>query len=322
MILGLKELEDHFALRPWRLELLRRSPGRHTEILEYQSLARSCPVIVKRITSWKKREHASAAIVREFESLRAVRRQLPAQLVDTVPRPLMVLPESAALVMEQLQGKPLSLILKLEANRLIGPLRGDRMVVVGQLAGLWLSQLHQATRTAPLYHDSNVFLDTLDERLVRCQTLGVKNNTIDELRRLICDASHQMDGHPIPAAARQGDFTPQNILIEGNRLGVVDFESFSESDSIYEDVSTFAAYIQALSTFPYYSQSALLRLADSFLQAYGVAGDEPALRLSLARSFVVLISEMNAHGAVFCGQKRVRFLQSQLDRVCAELARL
>jgi hypothetical protein len=277
-------------------------------------------VIVKRIHDSIKLEAARAAIIREFESLQIVRNYLPPHLLETVPRPLMVLPDSKALVSEALSGKPLSHILKLEANRFIGPLRGSRMLALGQLTGRWLSELHQATRIKPLPHDSAAFLGDLERRLICCARVGVTADAINGLRLLMSRASHQMEGHLMPAAARQGDFIPQNILVDGSRLAVVDFESFCQSESVYEDVATFVAYLQALSAFPYYSQRALRRLSGSFLQTYGLTGDEAPLRLYLARSLVVLISEIDIGRAVLYGRrKRLSILQAQLQRVCREL---
>jgi hypothetical protein len=314
-------LEDHPALKSWRLQLLRTYLGRHSEIFEYVSPNRLRHVIVKRINDSITPEAADAAITREFEALQAVRRNLPSQLLETIPQPLMILPDSKALVVEALAGKPLNLILKREANRFIGPLRVRRMVALGQLSGDWLRQFHQRTASTPLPHDSPKFLAYVDRRLARCRALGVTNETIDVLSGMIGRASREMDGYPGPAAARQGDFIPQNILVDGDRPGVVDFESFDEHDSIYEDLATFISYVQALTAFPYYSRRALGSLVEGFLQAYGLKDDEPLFRLYLARSIVVLISETNMGRGALNGQKRLRLLQAQLHRVCEGLPR-
>ncbi len=305
-------------LKACPFELLRRSLGRHSEILEYHMRSQKCRVIVKRITGgWRKPADAEAKVLREFQSLQIVRKSLPAILLHTVPTPLVALPASKTLVLEQLPGRPMSAILKLEANRAVGRLRTGRMVALGRFAGQWLKELHQATRVEPRRHDSGLFMDTLEQRIIRCQTLGVTEEVIDLVRRRTSDVSRRLDGYPVPASARQGDFTPQNILVDGNRLGVVDFENFCETDSVYEDVATFRAYIQALSAFPYYSRTALRTLATSFLQAYGLTGDEAIVRLYLARALVVLISETNLSRAVLSGHNRLRLLQAQLQRICS-----
>jgi len=313
-------LDDH-RLKDWQLTLLRRSAGRHSEILEYESLARACHVIVKRLTGgWIKPEDALATVVREFESINIVRNSLPTRLLHTVPTPLMLLPDTTALLLEKLPGTQMSVVLKREANRLIGPMRKGRMQVFGRLTGEWLSQLHRATRVEPLRHDSKLFLDALEERFDRFRNLGITQPAIDELRRFASEASRKLDGHPIPASARHGDFTPQNILIDGNRLRVVDFENFCKMDAAYEDVATFVGYIQGLSSFPYYSRTALRTLADSFLHAYGLDGNEAELQLYLVRALIVLISEINLEQGVLHAQKRLRLLQAQMESLCATLA--
>jgi tRNA A-37 threonylcarbamoyl transferase component Bud32 len=312
-------LEEAGLLQSWRLQLLRKSTGRHSEILEYRSIERSCIIVVKRISSSIRPEDAEATILREFRSLQTLRKCLPERLLVTVPKPLMVLRESRSLVLEAVAGKPLSRTLKREGNRLIGPLRRNRMHYLGQLTGLWLRELHQATQTNPMRHDSDTFLQEIADRFVRLRSLGIKKETVDRIKREITEASRQIEGHPIPAAARQGDFIPQNILIDGDRLRVVDFENFSRSDSVYEDIATFMAYVQAVRAFPYYSKRALRTFGEAFLRAYGVQGNEVLLRLYLARALVVLISEMDMDRAAFYGHRRLQILQTQVQRICTEL---
>jgi len=313
------DLKDHHSLKSWRLELLRKSSGRHSQILKYRSQERSCQVIVKRINDSIKAENAIAAILHEFESLVTVRDRLPAHFLDTVPKPLMVLPDSRALVLNALSGTPLSVILKREANRFVGPFRRMRMQALGRLIGEWLRQFHESTRTDPIPHDSRVFLDALEERFVQCRTVGLAQDSIDTVRRLISSASDRWEGHPVPAAATQGDFIPQNLLVDGGRLAVVDFEAFCQRQATYEDVAIFLAYIQAMSTFPYYSQAALQRLTDSFLHAYGLTVDGPLLKLYLAASLVVLVSELNVSRSAPYGPRRLSLMLSHLHRVCEEL---
>ncbi len=311
-------LEDHAELRSLCLELRRRSSGRHSEILEYESRARPGGVIVKRSTDTIEAHEVEAKILREYEALQIIRKSLPKQLLDTVPQPLMIVRQSRALVLEAISGTPLNRILKREANTIVGPLRSVRMRALGGLTGHWLKQLHQATRREPLLHSSSGFLEAVDERLERCRSIGVRADEIRNTKRLLTDASHKIEGHPIPVAARQGDFIPQNILVDGYRVRVVDFENFSQSDCIYQDAATFISYVQALSAFPYYSQRALLKLSRAFLEAYGLSGDEFPLRLYLARAVIWLISELNLDGAFL--RKRLQLLRDQLHRACGELA--
>jgi len=105
-------LEDAGSLQSWRLQLLRKYTGRHSEILHYRSIERSCIIVVKRISDSIRREDAEATILREFRALHAVRKILPKHLVATVPKPIMVMRESRSLVLEAVSGRPLSRILK------------------------------------------------------------------------------------------------------------------------------------------------------------------------------------------------------------------
>jgi hypothetical protein len=317
MLMG---IEEHAALKSLRLELRRKSSGRHSEIFEYESRERSVGVIVKQSTDPIEDPKVEAAVLREFEALQTVRKCLPSQLQDTVPRPLMVFKDSGALVLEAVSGASLKVVLKRDANKIIGPLRSMRMATLGQVIGQWLKQLHEATRKEAQPHSSAEFLAVLDYRLERCRAIGLNGDEIDETKRLLSSASHAIEGFPTPAAARQGDFIPQNILIDGNRVRVVDFENFAKTDCIYQDVATFLSYVQALSAFPYYSHGALLKLSRSFLHGYGLTGRERPLRLYVARSIIWLISELKLDGAFSYGRKRLQFLSAQLQHMCRELA--
>lgn len=312
-------MEKYEGLQSWNLELIRKHEGRHSEISECHSHSRSRRVIVKRISDDIEDKPARAAILREFESLQMVRNYLPEQLRNTVPEPLMVLPETKELVVEAMQGRPLSWVLKRQANRLIGPLRLQRMSDLGRMAGRWLLEFHRTTKTKPMPHDSAKFMAWLEERFENCARNGVASSTVSAFRRMISQASSYLDGVPLPSAALQGDFLPQNILVQDNGIAVVDFESFHERYCTYQDVSIFVTYVRALSAFPYYSQKALRTLADSFLHAYGVSGDELPLRLYRAQSIVLLISELNMNRANMFARRRLELLQAQLQRVCAVL---
>jgi tRNA A-37 threonylcarbamoyl transferase component Bud32 len=296
--------------------LVKKHAGRHSEILEYRSRSRSRQVIVKRISDAIDAQTAENAVIREFNSLQTVREYLPAHLRHTVPEPLVVLPGSKQLVVQALEGKPLSRILKRDANRVLGPLRLKRMAELGRAAGQWLRAFHECTRTKSLPHRPRPFLDELDIRLAQCRANGLSEETIAIARRMVGQRSRQIEGVLLPAAAQQGDFLPQNILVDMDRIGVVDFESFSEGTFTYEDVAIFVTYVQALRSLPYYSQTALQTLIDSFLEAYGLRGNEIAFQLYLAQSILLIIRELNVNRVLF-GRRRMQLLDAQLREICA-----
>ena len=315
--LGLR-IEEHPVLRTLGLQIVRRLAERHSEIVEYHSHLREAPIIIKRITRWKSTPEAEARIQHEYEALCELRKSLSPQLLRTVPEPLAVFPDAKAIVLTKLPGARLSSILKCEANLLTGSLRHARMALLGRLAGNWLFQMHQETRKEAVRFNTDSFLESLDSRLDRCRKLGIAEPVVSGLLGWVEQVAAQMDGCALPAAARQGDFTPQNILVERNQLGIVDFENFASQNPIYEDVATFMAYIVALSTFPYYSRGALRALVQSFAQAYGSKSDEAFLQLYFARALIVLISETNRERLTWYSQQRLALLQGCLVRLCAD----
>jgi thiamine kinase-like enzyme len=83
-------------------------------------------------------------------------------------------------------------------------------------------------------------------------------------------------------AASHGEFLPQNILIHGSRVGVVDFETYSGAAPVTRDLATFLTYIKMLEPKGIkYSHKTLKELARSFLEGYGNNFNIPHLRLQM-----------------------------------------
>ena len=78
--------------------------------------------LVKRLTSWESWEKAKAEVVREFETLSALRIHQAAELGHSVPRPLGVDPEHATIIVEKLPGQNLHVLLR-RYSHLLSPRR-------------------------------------------------------------------------------------------------------------------------------------------------------------------------------------------------------
>jgi Ser/Thr protein kinase RdoA (MazF antagonist) len=112
------------------------------------------------------------------------------------------------------------------------------------------------------------------------------------------------EGLPLPAASRHGDFTPRNILLDGRKIRVLDFENFVASDTVYEDVGKFVAYVALLRGRPGYSGTALTVFAEAFLKGYGRALDPSVVQLFALKA----ATRMMAHR----GTRRIALLFDRL----------
>lgn len=309
-------LREHPIFAGRQLEFVSRSCGRHSEHLEYRdrSAAGERRILVKRIKTWEGPGQPHETVAREHHALEKLREHFDPENRSSLPVPLLALPEANTLVVERLPGLPLSQILKREANRIVGPFRRHRMCAVSRLAAQWLRQFHHATQQPPQTHDSRAYLTELGQRLDRCATLGLDKTAAEEVWGLASRTSWKANQQLTSTAARHGDFIPQNILVHGARLGVVDFENFSECDVIYEDVGTFVAYLTMLRVSPFYSRGTLEAMISSFLATYGDHLSNPLLRLYVVKAAVTIVSEFQPKAGILGSPDRLRQLRKHLLR--------
>lgn len=255
----------------WELECVGRIQATHSEIFEYhgRSKAGDKQLAVKRITA---SSNPAETVSREFKAIQIVW-ALAGQRLDGLPKPLMVLPEAGLMVTEKLSGIPLSQVLARQTNCVMAVFRTANVCDIARRVGGWLSQFHEATRQPALAHDAKAFDREVTSQLEGCVRRGLGTAAAQEIFRAASKASGLVDGKPLPAAARHGDFTARNILIDGERIGVVDFENFVERDTIYEDLGNFVAYLALLQGRPGYSRAAINAAARCFLSGYGSSDD-------------------------------------------------
>lgn len=255
----------------WELECIGRIQATHSEIFEYhgRSKAGDEQLAVKLITA---SSNPAETVSREFRAIQIVW-ALAGQRLNGLPKPLMVLPEAGIMVTEKLSGIPLSKVLTRQANCVMAVFRTANVCDIARSVGRWLSQFHEATRQPDLVHDPKAFDHEITFQLEDCVRRGLGAAAAQDICRSASKASGLVDGRPLPAAARHGDFTARNILIDGTRIGVVDFENFVERDTIYEDLGKFVAYLALLQGRPGYSRSAINAAARCFLAGYGRSVD-------------------------------------------------
>jgi hypothetical protein len=264
-------LKEQALFDGWELECVGRIQATHSEMFEYhgRSKAGDEQLAVKRITA---SSNPAETVSREFEAIQIVW-ALAGQRLDGLPKPLMVLPEAGLMVTEKLSGIPLSQVLSRQTNCVMAVFRTANVCDITRRVGGWLSQFHEATRQPALAHDAKAFDREVTSQLEGCVRRGLGAAAAQEIFRAASRTSGLVDGKPLPAAARHGDFTARNILIDGERIGVVDFENFVERDTIYEDLGKFVAYLAMLQGRPGYSRAAVNAAARCFLSGYGSSVD-------------------------------------------------
>ncbi len=276
-----RELEREILTQPafagGTLTFSRQVSARHSHLLEYSFQSRDGvkSLIVKQQAVGPESERAT---LQECASLSRVRGLLGPSLAQTVPEPLLVLPNRGVLVTNKVPGDPLAGILKKYANHLSGPFCITLVREAARRVGNWLRSFQDASQAEPFPYNVDSYLADLELRLSKLQEKGFEPGLAQEILRHASLRCAPLNGRLVSAAAKHGDFIPQNILIERDGVAVVDFEAFSEREAVYEDLGMFLGYILVLGARAPYSRQSLNAVRGGFLAGF-LAGDniDPAL---------------------------------------------
>jgi Phosphotransferase enzyme family len=287
----------------------------HSQLLEYtfQSDSGTKSLVVKQQTPSCQSEQVT---LQEFTNLGRVRSLMGFDLAQSVPEPLLVLPERGILVTRKVGGIPLTRILKKYANLLAGPFCARILGEAGLSAGAWLRNFQQATSAEPVTFNMNSYLADLELRLVMFQEKGIESG--QDILRLAARYCALLNGRLIPAAARHGDFIAQNILIHDKGVGIVDFEGFGERAAIYDDAGMFIGYLLVLGARGSYSRRALDAVRRGFLA--GFVADDPLDQVLLNTYTIRGAVRIIADGPAFSSNWRQFGAARRLARRLEQLA--
>lgn len=260
-----QDLAAHDVLTGNTIEFVRGLSSRHSELFEYRvrSGIKTRLIIAKRQAPGPDAERRT---LQEFTNLEKVRAALGDACRQRVPQAVLVLPKKGLLVTEKVPGISFSVILKRNANCIVGPFRGSLIRKTGQSIGKWLSDFQNATRTESVAFEADRFLAHLERHVSRCRAWGLGTDSALAILQHASAQAARLNGKLVPTAGRHGDFIPQNVLVfEHNHVAVVDFEGFRERQPIYDDVGMFLAYLAVLTTRFRYLRSSLNAGAKGFL---------------------------------------------------------
>jgi Phosphotransferase enzyme family len=205
---------------------------------------------------------------------------------------------------------------------LIGPFPGQPVVVVEKVKGILLSRLlsHAVWKSAFTADDSKVentlervgewlrvFHDEENSVLRPVTPESVLAAVLREFDRLptppydatlrskvekFCFRSlERTTVRELPIVPQHGDFLPHNIIVDGEKVFGLDFNS-TRLDAGLQDLSNFIAYLELFRKLPICSRRAIERWRASFLGGYGQSGwDGPLLRVFVLRCTLALLHE-------------------------------
>lgn len=283
-------IEEFPALFAARTVPRRGFAARHSRIDEFAAHGNNPPFVVKTITESCSPEHAARVASEEFAALAWLRARVGASLRDTIPEPLAWVPGSPAIAMRKLDGVTLAQLLRRHATY-PAVWGGRRLVRIGDAVGRWLRAMHDATRASIGEFDAARLLEQMDASVAEAASRGLTGASVVRIVDQAAEATARLARTPVPRAARQGDFTVSNILVDGPAVRIVDFENFGEADAVYEDLASFVGYLRMLGHGPAYSRARLQRLRHAFLDAYGQRDDDPVLALYELKQTLAILAQ-------------------------------
>ena len=230
----------------------------------------------------KRRLHATSAarqsLLNEFAALQDLGKRVSAAELN-LAMPIQVDANALLMAMTKVSGQSLSSLLRRDANCVLGLLYQRRMRQLGIWVGEWLARFQRQTQAPPILHRDDDLAPQLEHSVEKCLRQGFPADAIRRYASAVRGSSGMLQGTPLPASAVHGDFLPQNILLDGTRVGVIDFASYTACGTSFRDVGYLLAYLYVLGSSTNYSRSAMRAFSGGFLEALSIEPESAPLAL-------------------------------------------
>ncbi len=131
----------------------------------------------------------------------------------------------------------------------------------------------------------------------------------------------------LPCSAVLNDFTPLNVVVGENGIGISDYAKMTTRGTAFHDVASFLAAVEALEKYPFCNRTITNEVQENFLQAYGVTPTEHAVLRVLKMKALLAMFAQGRGGKESAMRKKVmwatvmkRFIQQAAQRSLAPAA--
>ena len=211
----------------------------------------------------------------EAANLESVYTTFQKRKLNGVPRPVGDFTELGAVVAEKFNGLPLQSII-MKAALLPGYADNGALAVAARKTGEWLRNFHKATADMPEPFDGAAVLSDLEKMCQNCRNEGLDEPAI---RTILNGARGMISKHKktLPSSAVLNDFTPLNVVVADEGIGISDYAKMTQRGASFHDVAQFLASVEALEKYPFCNRRITGQVHDAFLEAYGVGPAEQAI---------------------------------------------
>jgi hypothetical protein len=262
----------------------------------------------------------------EAENLERLYGTFTKKKLTGVPRPLGDFSNLGAVVAEKVQGVPIQSVI-MKGALLPGFADNGALRSAAEAAGAWLRSFHKATADMHEPFDVHKLLDELEDLCASCKSEGLEDAAIGTI---MTGAKRSLSGakKTLPSSAILCDFTPLNVLVSEQGIGVCDFLKMKPRGPALHDVAHFLACIEALEKYPFCNRQITGQVQGSFIGAYGVTpAEENVLRVLKMKELLKMFAQGRVGSKESAIRKKVmwatvmkRFIQQAAQRSLAPAA--
>jgi hypothetical protein len=181
-------------------------------------------------------------------------------------KPISFFPEWRAIVTEESPGLVLKPLLMSHTHILSMRDTGELQKTVF-LCGRWLRDFHQNVKAETEFEMEGITL-YVSRRLEILENEGLVGIDLCKSLRRHLEEIEKEHIHSLPSVLLHNDFIPGNILVDGEKICVLDFSWVGRGCS-YFDIVAFWMELQRLGETPKYSKKRISLLQKTFLDGYG-----------------------------------------------------
>ncbi|MGC2696725.1 MAG: hypothetical protein WA738_13145 [Candidatus Angelobacter sp.] len=235
--------------------------------------------------------HAKIVARQENANLQYVNQTMLAKKkLDGIPRVLGDYSEFGSVATDKVAGVPVQSII-MKAALLPGFADNGSIALVARRAGEWLKTFHKATADSPEPFDSGALIASLEKLCHSCKAEGLDESSVQMILGG-ARAALARTKKSLPSAAVLADFTPLNVIVTENGIGLCDFARMKRRGNTYEDLATFLAAVEALEKYPFCNRSITGQIQEHFLDAYGISqSDAAVLRVFKMRALLGMFAQ-------------------------------
>jgi hypothetical protein len=253
--------------------------------------ANGSPRVAAKVYRGGKPGSAKALATQEFGNLERIYGIFQKKKLPGVPRPIGNFTELGAVVTEKFSGLPLQSII-MKAALLPGYADRGTLKTAARMTGEWLRSFHKATADMPAPFDPEALVSELQKVCERCKSEGLDQESIANIvngARAVLAKTKKV----LPSSAVLNDFTPLNVVVGEQGIGICDYGTMTGRGTSLQDVAMFLASVEALEKYPFCNRNITQQIEEEFLEAYGVSvSDMAAVRVLKMK----ILLGMFAHG--------------------------